>query len=90
MHDTASFLAPDGRLAARIAGWESRPQQVAMADVVATIEIAKLLKHCDEGLFDTLHRQRTKRTVSGLVNLDELTPLRTDPGSLLGFAPTLI
>ena len=46
-----------------------------MADVVATIEIAKLLKHCDEGLFDTLHRQRTKRTVSGLVNLDELTPL---------------
>ena len=47
----------------------------AMADVVATIEIAKLLKHCDEGLFDTLHRQRTKRTVSGLVNLDELTPL---------------
>ena len=35
MHDTASFLAPDGRLAARIAGWESRPQQVAMAEVVA-------------------------------------------------------
>lgn len=35
MHDPASFLAPDGRLAARIAGWESRPQQVAMADVVA-------------------------------------------------------
>ena len=47
----------------------------AMADVVATIEIAKLLKRCDEGLFDTLYRQRTKRTVSGMVNLDELTPL---------------
>jgi len=47
----------------------------AMADVMATIEIAKLLKRCDEGLFDTLHRQRIKRTVSGLVNLDELTPL---------------
>ncbi len=47
----------------------------AMADVVATIEIAKLLKRCDEGLFDTLHRHRTKRAVSGLVNLDELTPL---------------
>ena len=47
----------------------------AMADVVATIEIAKLLKRCDEGLFDTLHRQRTKRAVRGLVNLDELTPL---------------
>ena len=47
----------------------------AMADVVATIEIAKLLKRCDEGLFDTLYRQRTKRTVSGMVNLHELTPL---------------
>ncbi len=47
----------------------------AMADVVATIEIAKLLKRCDENLFDTLHRQRTKRAVSALVNLDELTPL---------------
>ena len=47
----------------------------AMADVVATIEIAKLLKRCDEDLFDTLHRQRTKRKVSGLVNLDELMPL---------------
>ena len=47
----------------------------AMADVVATIEIAKLLKRCDENLFDTLHRQRTKRAVSLLVNLDELTPL---------------
>ena len=47
----------------------------AMADVVATIEIAKLLRRCDENLFDTLHRQRTKRAVSALVNLGELTPL---------------
>jgi exodeoxyribonuclease-1 len=47
----------------------------AMADVVATIEIAKLLRRCDKNLFDTLHRQRTKRAVSALVNLDELTPL---------------
>ena len=47
----------------------------AMADVVATVEIAKLLRRCDENLFDTLHRQRTKRAVSALVNLDELTPL---------------
>jgi exodeoxyribonuclease-1 len=46
-----------------------------MADVVATIEIAKLLRRCDENLFDNLHRQRTKRAVSALVNLDELTPL---------------
>jgi ATP-dependent DNA helicase DinG len=29
------FLAPGGRLAARLAGWESRPQQVEMANVVA-------------------------------------------------------
>jgi ATP-dependent DNA helicase DinG len=29
------FLAPGGRLAARLAGWESRPQQVAMANLVA-------------------------------------------------------
>ena len=47
----------------------------AMADVVATIEIAKLLKRCDEHLFDTLYRQRTRRAVSALVNLDDLTPL---------------
>ncbi|MFM8891997.1 MAG: ATP-dependent DNA helicase, partial [Planctomycetia bacterium] len=30
------YLAPDGRLAARLTGFESRPQQVAMADLVAT------------------------------------------------------
>ena len=29
------FLAPGGRLAARLAGWESRPQQVEMANLVA-------------------------------------------------------
>jgi ATP-dependent DNA helicase DinG len=29
------FLAPDGRLAARLVGWESRPQQLEMAAVVA-------------------------------------------------------
>ncbi|MFM9058844.1 MAG: ATP-dependent DNA helicase [Planctomycetaceae bacterium] len=29
------LLAPDGRLAARLAGWESRPQQVDMARLVA-------------------------------------------------------
>ena len=29
------FLAADGRLAARLAGWESRPQQLEMARVVA-------------------------------------------------------
>jgi ATP-dependent DNA helicase DinG len=34
MQDAASFLAPDGRLAARISGWEPRPQQRAMADLI--------------------------------------------------------
>ena len=29
------FLAPGGRLAARLAGWESRPQQMEMARLVA-------------------------------------------------------
>lgn len=29
------FLAPDGRLAARLPGWESRPQQVEMARLIA-------------------------------------------------------
>ena len=56
-------------------GIEHRAAHDAMADVVATIEIAKLLKGCDENLFDTLHRQRTRRAVSVLVNLNELTPL---------------
>ena len=34
MHTPEEFLAPDGRLAARVAGWESRPQQLEMAAVV--------------------------------------------------------
>ncbi|MFM8436569.1 MAG: helicase, partial [Planctomycetia bacterium] len=29
------FLAPGGRLAARLAGWEARPQQLGMARLVA-------------------------------------------------------
>lgn len=35
MDSPSSFLTPNGRLAARIPGWESRPQQVVMADLVA-------------------------------------------------------
>jgi ATP-dependent DNA helicase DinG len=35
MTTTDEVLAPDGRLAARLAGWESRPQQMAMASLVA-------------------------------------------------------
>ncbi|MFM8703947.1 MAG: helicase, partial [Planctomycetia bacterium] len=29
------LLSPTGRLAARLEGWESRPQQMAMANLVA-------------------------------------------------------
>ena len=35
MTTPAEFLAPDGRLAARLPAWESRPQQLEMADLVA-------------------------------------------------------
>ena len=35
MATPTDFLAPGGRLAARLAGWESRPQQLEMADLVA-------------------------------------------------------
>ena len=35
MNTPEEFLAPGGRLAARLAGWESRPQQVEMANLVA-------------------------------------------------------
>jgi ATP-dependent DNA helicase DinG len=35
MTTPADLLAPGGRLAARLAGWESRPQQIEMANLVA-------------------------------------------------------
>lgn len=35
------LLAPDGRLAARLAGWESRPQQLEMARLVAEAVAAR-------------------------------------------------
>ena len=47
----------------------------AMADVVATIELAKLLNGRDCTLFSTLYQQRLKRAVSALVNLEQMTPL---------------
>jgi ATP-dependent DNA helicase DinG len=36
MTTPAELLSPAGRLAARLDGWESRPQQLEMADLVAT------------------------------------------------------
>ena len=47
----------------------------AMADVMATIEMARLLKRCDGELFDVLYAQRSKRAVSGLIDVQQLTPL---------------
>ena len=47
----------------------------ALADVAATIELAKLLRQSDAELFTTLFRQRSKRAVGALVNLEQLTPL---------------
>jgi exodeoxyribonuclease-1 len=47
----------------------------ALADVMATIEIARLFKRRQPELFDTLFAQRTKRGVSQLINLQALTPL---------------
>ena len=47
----------------------------ALADVVATIEMAKLLRQSDAELFTTLFRQRSKRAVGALLNLEQLTPL---------------
>ena len=41
MTTPADLLAPDGRLAARLAGWESRPQQLDMADCVAAAIAAR-------------------------------------------------
>lgn len=47
----------------------------ALADVMATIEVARLFKGQQPELFDTLFAQRTKREVSQLINLQALTPL---------------
>ena len=47
----------------------------ALADVMATIEVARLFKRQQPELFDTLFAQRTKRGVSQLINLQALTPL---------------
>ena len=43
MTNPEDFLAPGGRLAARLAGWESRPEQVEMANLVA--EAIAVRKH---------------------------------------------
>ncbi len=47
----------------------------AMADVIATIEMARLLKRCDRELFGVLYAQRSKRAVSALIDVQQLTPL---------------
>ncbi len=46
----------------------------ALSDVVATIEVAKLIKAKQPQLFDYLLKMRSKREVMGLVNLDDKRP----------------
>ena len=47
----------------------------ALADVLATIALAKRLRQVNGELFETLYEQRQKRAVSQLVDVQEMTPL---------------
>ncbi len=47
----------------------------ALADVMATIEMARLLRRQQPKLYDWLYRHRAKRTVQGLLDLDRRQPL---------------
>lgn len=46
----------------------------ALSDVMATIEVAKLIHHKQPQLFDYLLKMRDKRAVMNLVNLDDKRP----------------
>jgi exodeoxyribonuclease-1 len=46
-----------------------------LADVIATIEMAKRLKQSDARLFTTLYANRSKRAVSALIELPRLKPV---------------
>jgi exodeoxyribonuclease-1 len=47
----------------------------AMADVYATIAVAKLIKKAQPKLFDYLLNLRSKRNVAALIDCDKITPL---------------
>ncbi|MDB2645046.1 exodeoxyribonuclease I [Luminiphilus sp.] len=47
----------------------------ALADVIATIEVAKRLKQTNTQLFTTLYGNRSKRAASALIELPRLKPL---------------
>ena len=47
----------------------------ALADVIATIEMAKRLKQSDARLFTTLYANRSKRAVSALIDISRLKPV---------------
>ena len=47
----------------------------ALADVLATIELARLLKQSDSELFETLYGQRSKRAVGALLDVEALMPM---------------
>ncbi|PMH46549.1 exodeoxyribonuclease I [Vibrio sp. 10N.286.49.B3] len=54
----------------------------AMADVIATIELAKKLKTAQPKMFDYLYSMRNKRKLSDLVDIVNMTPLMHVSGML--------
>jgi len=74
-------LRDDGQVSFRLEdltasnGIEHGAAHDALADVLATIALAKILKLANPELFNTLYRQRGKRAVTGLIDVQQLTPL---------------
>ncbi len=56
-------------------GIEHENAHDAMADVIATIEIAKRLKKAQPKLFDYLFQHRDKNKIKALIDVDTITPL---------------
>ncbi len=56
-------------------GIEHENAHDAMADVIATIELAKKLKAAQPKLFDYLYSMRNKRKINELVDIVNMTPL---------------
>lgn len=61
-------------LITKLNGIEHEHAHDALADVVALIEVTKLIKAHQPQLFDFLYRMRNKRAVADLVNLDHPQP----------------
>ncbi|USD63992.1 exodeoxyribonuclease I [Vibrio sp. SCSIO 43136] len=56
-------------------GIEHENAHDAMADVIATIELAKKVKQAQPKMFDYLYKMRTKRKLNELVDIVNMTPL---------------